>query len=130
MSDHASAGAVLYATNIERVGRFYAQCCGLEVAHSEGDHVVLASPTFRLVVHAIPASIAASIAIATPPARRTGTPVKLFFHVDSIDAIREMAARLGGEINPPGREWNFNGHKVCDGMDPEGNVVQFREKAL
>jgi predicted enzyme related to lactoylglutathione lyase len=125
----ATAGAVLYAKNVERISRFYAECCGLEVAHSEDDHVVLASPTFQLVILAIPASIAASIAITTPPTRRTQTPIKLVFHVDGIDAIREAAARLGGALDPPGREWQYQGNKVCDGIDPEGNVVQFRERA-
>jgi len=122
-------GAVVYAKNVERVSAFYAECCGLEVAHSADDHVVLASPTFQLSIVAIPASIAASIAITTPPARRTETPIKLFFHVDSIDAIREVATRLGGELNPPASAWGFQGTRVCDGHDPEGNVVQFREKA-
>ena len=129
MSHHASAGAILYAMDVERVSRFYARCCGLEVAHSEDDHVVLASPAFQLVIHAIPASIAASIPIATPPVRRIDTPIKLFFHIDSIDAIRGAAVHLGGEINRSGREWRLQGDKVCDGIDPEGNVVQFRERA-
>jgi len=129
MSHQAKAGAVLYARNVERVRAFYAGCCGLEVAHSEDDHVVLESPTFQLVILAIPEAIAASISITTPPTRRTDRPIKLFFHVDSIDAIREAAAGLGGELNPPGREWQYQGSKVCDGIDPEGNVVQFRERA-
>ena len=128
MSYQAIAGAVLYAKNIECASAFYAGCCGLEVAHSEDDHVVLESPTFQLVIVAIPTTIAASISITTPPARRTETPIKLFFHVDSIDAIREVAARLGGELNPAEREWRFQSTRVCDGIDPEGNVVQFREK--
>ena len=129
MSHHATAGAVLYAKNVEPVSRFYAECCGLKVAHSEDDHVVLESPTFQLVILAIPEPIAASISITTPPARRTDTPIKLVFHVEGIDAVREAAARLGGELNPPGREWHYQGNKVCDGHDPEGNVVQFRERA-
>ncbi len=24
-------------------------------------------------------------------------------------------------------EWSFGGFTVCDGMDPDGNVLQFRE---
>jgi hypothetical protein len=34
-----------------------------------------------------------------------------------------------GAVNPPDQEWSFNGITVCDGLDPEGNVVQFREHA-
>ncbi len=39
-----------------------------------------------------------------------------------------MAHLHGGEVFPPEREWNFQGYRVCDGMDPEGNVVQFRQR--
>jgi predicted enzyme related to lactoylglutathione lyase len=130
MSHQTTVGAVLYTKSVERVSSFYAECCGLWVTHSEDDHVVLESPTFQLVILAIPGSIAASISIATPPVRREQTPIKLVFHVESIDAIRDVVSHLCGELNPPEREWYFQGGKVCDGHDPEGNVVQFREKAL
>jgi hypothetical protein len=79
------------------------------------------------VILAIPESIAASITVATPPARRESTPIKLVFHVGSIDAVRNAATNLGGELNGLEREWFFQDTKVCDGHDPEGNVVQFRE---
>jgi predicted enzyme related to lactoylglutathione lyase len=128
MSQNATTGAVLYAKSVKRVSSFYAQCCGLRLVHSESDHVVLESPTFELVILAIPEAIAASISIATPPARRENTPIKLVFHIESITGIRELAVRLGGELNPPEREWHYQGRKVCDGLDPEGNVVQFREQ--
>jgi hypothetical protein len=130
MSHQATMDAVLYAKNIARVSFFYARSCGLRVTHSEDDHVVLESSTFQLVLLAIPEAIAASISITTPPIRRENTPIKLVFYVESIDAIRELAANLGGALNGPEREWHFQGNKVCDGHDPEGNVVQFREKAL
>jgi hypothetical protein len=32
-------------------------------------------------------------------------------------------------LNPTDKEWRFQGFKVCDGLDPEGNVIQFREHA-
>jgi len=128
MSQQAIVGTILYAKSVARISPFYAECCGLELMHSEDDHVVLASPAFQLVIVAIPQSIAASISIATPPARRESTPIKLFFLVQSIDAIRKVATRLGGALNPPESEWNFRGGKICDGHDPEGNVVQFRER--
>jgi hypothetical protein len=33
-------------------------------------------------------------------------------------------------MEPADREWSFNGVTVCDGFDPEGNVIQFREDAV
>lgn len=125
----ASAGAVLYAKSIDRVRPFYEQCCGLKLVHSQADHVVLESQAFQLVIVAIPAAIADSITIANPPLRREDTPIKLFFPVGNIDAVRELAAGLDGEIYPHDREWSFEGRRICDGQDPEGNVVQLREQA-
>jgi hypothetical protein len=121
--------AVLYAKNVGRVSAFYADLAALMLVHSSDDHVVLESPVFQLVIVAIPAPLAASIDIASPPIRREDAPVKLVFPVQSIQVARERAAALGGELNPIEREWEFQGQRVCDGHDPEGNVVQFRENA-
>jgi hypothetical protein len=32
-----------------------------------------------------------------------------------------------GTMEPPDTEWSFNGVAVCDAVDPEGNVIEFRE---
>ena len=130
MSVPFSAGAVVYAKDISAVSAFYRDTAALRVVHAESDHVVLQSPGFQLVVVAIPNHIAESIHITKPPQRRQDTAVKLVLHVASIAAVRVAAQSLGGELDGPQREWNFQGSRVCDGHDPEGNVVQFREDAL
>jgi predicted enzyme related to lactoylglutathione lyase len=127
MSLQPKPGAVVYAKNMSRVARFYEEVLSMSVAHSESDHVVLESSGFELVVHAIPKRIADSFQIATPPERREETPIKLFFHVASIEGIRSRVAALGGELNPASRAWEARDFRACDGHDPEGNVVQFRE---
>ena len=128
MPPQAKPGAVIYAKDLPQVSAFYAGVVGFEAAHSEAAHIVLESPLFQLVVLSIPRAIASSIEITSPPARRTDAPIKLVFFVPSLDVCREAAARLGGELNPPEREWWFQGARVCDGQDPEGNVFQLREK--
>jgi len=30
-------------------------------------------------------------------------------------------------MEPRNQEWTFDGVVVCDALDPEGNVIQFRE---
>ena len=130
MSYQARAGAVLYAKDVNRIRAFYEEVLAFEVAHVERDHVVLESPGFQLVILAVPVRIAASIEITAPPSRREDTAVKLVFFVPSIPSTRAAAARLGGELDPPAREWRFQGQVVCDGHDPEGNVIQFREIAV
>jgi predicted enzyme related to lactoylglutathione lyase len=122
------AGAVLYAKNLGRVKAFYEAVLSLNLEHAEDDYVVLASPAFQLVILKAPEHIARSIEIENPPRRRTETPIKLVFEVPSISAARAIAHQHGGELLPPEREWNFQGCRVCDGQDPEGNVVQFRQR--
>ena len=125
---HGKAGAVVYAGDLARLTAFYADVPGFTVAHSEPDHVVLESPSLQLVIVAIPEHVAATISVADPPVRRTDTPIKLVFTVASIEDVRAAVELRGGQLNPPGREWQFQGFRVCDGHDPEGNVVQFRER--
>jgi predicted enzyme related to lactoylglutathione lyase len=129
MSHEPHAGAVVFAKDLHRVAKFYEEILPMVVSHAEDDHIVLESPGSQLVVLAIPEQIAASIEISTPPARRTETPIKLFFYVTSIAEARAKAASLGGELNPRKGEWQARGFRACDGHDPEGNVVQFRESA-
>jgi catechol 2,3-dioxygenase-like lactoylglutathione lyase family enzyme len=121
------AGAVIFAKDLSRISRFYEGLFGFEVVNFEQDHVVLDSPNFMLTVHSIPEDIAATIEIADPPVLRSETAVKLVFFVPSLCTVREAAGTLGGGLNPPELEWCFQGNKVCDGYDPEGNVLQFRE---
>ena len=123
------AGAVIYAKTLASVSKVYGEVIGLDETHVERDHAVLESATFQLVILSIPNGIAASINIATPPARRTEAPIKLVFFVPNLAASRETAAKFGGELNPPGREWKFQQFIVCDGHDPEGNVFQLRANA-
>ena len=91
---------------------------------TESDHVLLERDGLRITVVAIPAAIARTIAIDDPPARREDTALKLSFPVADIAAARVVAAEHGGVIDPPEREWLFRGERMCDGHDPEGNVIQ------
>ncbi len=130
MSISKNAGAVVFAKDIVHVAKFYEEMFSIPVVHSERDHIVLESPQCQLVIHAIPKKIADSIKITVPPARRTETPIKLFFFVASIADARAKATVLGGELNPEKSEWEARGFRACDGHDPEGNVVQVRETLL
>ena len=100
---------------------------GLAVTERRAGHVVLESPTFQLVVVAVPARIASGIEISDPPTRREENPIKLVFYVPSLAECRTQISSLAGLLNSPEREWSFQGARVCDGHDPEGNVFQLRE---
>ena len=127
MANPFTAGAIVYAKDVARLARFYAAVADLEIVHEVADHSVLESETHELVIVAIPAATAARIVIATPPVRRENTAFKLSFAVPSLAEARVAASAAGGELNPPEKEWDFQGMRVCDGCDPEGNMIQLRE---
>jgi hypothetical protein len=100
---------------------------GLREAHRDDDHILLESPGFQLVVHRIPAHAAAALQPAEPPTRRANAALKPVFFVQSLPSIRTIVSAHGGAMEPPEKQWPFNGAAVCDAVDPEGNVLQLRE---
>jgi len=127
MSYRSKAAAVIYAKDLLRVSKFYQDVIGFEEVHFEEDHVIIESPMVQLVILTIPEIIAKEIEITNPPVRRTETPIKLVFFVPDMESVRQAVVELGGALDPVEAEWQFQGHTVCDGHDPEGNVIQFRE---
>jgi predicted enzyme related to lactoylglutathione lyase len=122
--DNPHAAAVLFAKDHLALARFYREVAGLKDAGGGADHVKLASGAFDLWVHQIPDRYAKNIAIATPPVVREMTAIKLCFPCADLSRARETAARLGGKLYGPDREWRSDSTIVCDGYDPEGNVFQ------
>jgi hypothetical protein len=127
MPSEPKAGAVIYALDLGRMSEFYTNVAGLRMTHAGEENAILKSNTFQLTIVKIPPDIAATIEIKSPPVRREDTPIKLVFPVASIQEARNMAAQYGGELDSVEHEWEFQGQKVCDGYDPEGNVLQVRE---
>jgi hypothetical protein len=68
------------------------------------------------------------VEISAPPVLRENVPVKLFLPVRSLAQAR-LHEQLGGGMKPADAEWSGPDFRACDGFDPEGNVVQFREVA-
>jgi len=127
MTYQSRTGAVLFAKSLDRIADFYSVVLGLTEASRDEEHILLESPGFQLVVHRIPGNRAAMVEIAVPPVRRSAAAFKPVFFVPSIASVRVAAEAHGGVMEPVEKEWSFNGVTVCDGMDPEGNVVQFHE---
>ena len=99
---------------------------GLGEAHRDDDHILLESPGFQLVVHRIPDRSATAIQPAEPPTRRATAAFKPVFFVQSLERVRAIVSAHGGTMERRDQEWSFNGVAVCDAVDPEGNVIQFR----
>jgi predicted enzyme related to lactoylglutathione lyase len=117
------AAAVLYVGDLARMSAFYAGCFGLTVFDSAAGYCGLQSETLLLTLVQSPEAEP----IEVPPARRSSTPIKLAFEVDSIELVRSLAADLGGQVDPSGSGWSFRQSTHCDCIDPEGNVVQLIE---
>jgi catechol 2,3-dioxygenase-like lactoylglutathione lyase family enzyme len=118
---------VLVASRLDQVAAFYASVLGLSEANRDDDHILLESSGFQLVVHRIPRHSPVATGLAEPPVRRATAAFKPVFFVDSLASVRSLAHAQGGAMEPPEKEWSFNGILVCDALDPEGNVIQFRE---
>lgn len=127
MANSIRPGAVIFARDQARLAAFYLALTGLARESGDDTHTVLASATFELVLHAMPGGPE-----ATPPAPppREDACIKIVFPVASLAHAREQAATLGGRLSPPDREWLGRGFRACDGIDPEGNVIQCREPAV
>lgn len=125
MPSPARAGALVYAKDMARLASFYRQMLGATTLHEDAEHAVLQSPDVQLVIHAIPAHIASSISVESPPEPREEQAIKLFFTVPSISWARATARAGGGEVH--GQLWSGPGFTACNAIDPEGNIFQVRE---
>ena len=123
------SGAVLFAKDVARLPSFYARVLELQVAERGDDYVTFEAPGIQRVIHAVLPEEASTIEITVPPVPRASAAIKPVFFVRSIDRVRAVAESLGGVVNSAEQEWLFRGTTVCDGLDPEGNVIQFREPA-
>lgn len=116
--------AVIYVVDLERCLAFYSQVLGLVLrARSDGSCIVDGQGlTLNLVQ--VPEAIAREIDLREPPERRQETPIKLVFAVADITSVRASAPAWGGSIDPVEAQWPWLGSVRCDGVDPEGNVLQ------
>ena len=121
-------GLVVFARNVKRMSAFYRATLGLTVAESDAGHDLLRGHGYEVVVHAIPRKIASTIRIARPPVPRVDRPFKPTFIVRDLEAVRAAAQRTGGHLKPADGAWHFRGCAVLDGWDPEGNVLQFKQR--
>ncbi|MCI0621006.1 MAG: hypothetical protein L0387_04925 [Acidobacteria bacterium] len=125
MARNIRPGAVIFTGDQQRLAKFYQAVIGLAVRFTDGNVTVLGSDTFELVIH----SLVAEPPVSEPPLAREDSYIKPFFPVTSLHEARERAAALGGKLRPQNEEWEARGFRACEAIDPDGNVIQFREDA-
>jgi predicted enzyme related to lactoylglutathione lyase len=116
-------GAVIFTGDHKRLAKFYEAVTGLTVTFADDGIAVLGSDSFELVIH----SLKNEPAVTEPPPVREDSYIKPFFPVPSLAGVREKAAAAGGHLRPANEEWSARGFRACEGIDPDGNVIQFRE---
>lgn len=119
---------VLFVNSLESQTNFYLQVLNATVSSKSEEYATLSTDNFELTLHQIPEQY--QEAIQTPPQIREDCAWKPTFDIDNLGAAREAASQLGGTIKDPGFEWPLDGFVYCDGSDPEGNVIQFRQSMV
>ena len=127
-SQSGQAGLVVFAKSVKKLSAFYVRTLGLEVLESTRSHQLLGGNGYEVVVHAIPAKIAREITIAKPPVLREDSAMKPSFVVPDLQALRLAVVATGGWLKPEDMAWAIRGYTVLDGCDPEGNILQFKQK--
>ncbi len=122
------AGLVVFAKRVKKLSAFYTRTLGLELIEADRSHQLLRGNGYEVVVHAIPAKYAREIQITKPPVLREDSAMKPSFVVPDLQALRLAVVATGGWLKPEELAWTIRGHKVLDGCDPEGNVLQFKQK--
>ena len=106
---------------------FYIKLFDLRIRESNNKYTVLENNKIELVL--LITDISAKTRSNLQPAFRIreSTPIKPVFIVDEpIEKVRSTIKSLGGGFKSSDTEWKFNGHFVCDGWDPKGNIFQVR----
>ena len=121
--------AVLFVADVPSMNRFYREVASMNVVHEDFEHAVLEAVGFQLTIHALKTEPAPRRDSQGNVLVREDSYWKLCFPVESIAAARLRALELGGVIKSHEHEWSARGFRACDGRDPEGNVLQLRERA-
>ena len=105
---------------------FYREVIGmLEAPGGSADWQVLTSDGAELALHAIPKDVADKIEISDPPRPRHDVLVKVCFRVSDPKAVRDELLARGVQMFEPS---GFGELVLCDGTDPEGNMIQFSNR--
>ena len=129
------SGTLIYAKDLALLASFYRVLLSMSEVHASDELVVLRShdgrshdgrsPQAELIVHRIPAHIAETIVIASPPVLREDTAIKPFFTVASFAEAAAHATSMGGGLFGP--QYEGPGFRITNAYDPEGNIMQLRE---
>ena len=123
MATQMFPGTVIFSGDHYRLAKFYEAVTDLTFFYTDDQVTVLRSATYELVLHAL----RGEPLVENPPHPREDTYIKPFFVVASLAETREKAAAHGGKLEPADKEWSARDFRACEAIDPDGNVIQFRQ---
>ena len=116
--------AVLFASNLEKVAKFYVHALEMPCKTFDEDHWLLNGHDFDLVIHQIPKQyLCEDTENQSPPKRRESAAIRLNFPIKNIEEARKSAKALGGQIDEPQSGAKHRNPTFFLGYDPEGNVI-------
>lgn len=122
------AGVVLFCADVARLARFYQAVAELSPVHIEPGLTVLAGTHAEIVLHALPPQYVEPVPV--PPVAREDSYLKAYFPVADLARTRQLVHDHGGIMHGAEKEFEHRGLRMCDAVDPEGNVIQFRVPSL
>ena len=121
---------MIFAVNVKAIADFYQSVAGFSADPRPGDSkkdIRLGKGVEELLIHSIPARIAKTIVLESPPVAREESAMKPIFDVDSLSSALEQVTPRGGLVTE--RTFTLDGLTRHDIVDPEGNIVQLRARA-
>jgi len=115
---------VVFSVDVRRLAAFYEAVLVVMPTYEPSGDVRLLNDREEVLIHSIPAGIAKTIEIRTPPEPRDRSAIKPIFDIDSIEAALEQVKAQGGAVT--GRSFSIDGLTRHDVLDPDGNVIQLR----
>jgi hypothetical protein len=117
---------VVFSVDVGRLAAFYEAILEARpLVESSGD-IRLVSDQEEVLIHSIPARIARTIEIISPPEPRDTSPIKPVFDVGSLESALEAVRATGGVVTD--RQFSLEGLTRHDVLDPDGNVIQLRSR--
>ena len=120
----AMGSLVIFSVDVRRLADFYEAVLEVTPIDDGAVDIRLRNDREEILVHSVPASVAKTISIQSPPKARDNSPIKPVFDVDSLQAALEAVELHGGVVTE--RTFSMNGLTRHDVLDPDGNVVQLR----
>ena len=118
---------VLWADRFDECRDFYRNLLGADLMHESPNFVDVRSHSAGVLLHRVPEEWASDTSQPAEP--REENPIKPVFEVASIEDARASVSESAGRLFDSSTQQTYGQVTYCDGVDPDGNVIQVFETA-